>query len=58
MSGLNSNNEPRTINNPKALPDHLQDIFFELHGLSGEEYQKKKNEAKIKWDMKQKLSSD
>lgn len=65
MSNLNSNDEvygiiktPRAINAPEALPDWKQKIFFELHGLSGIEYQDKKNEAKIRWDMKIKLSSE
>ncbi len=53
MSNLNSN-----YRTPEALPDHKQKIFFELHGLSGNAYQKKLNEAKIRWAMKTKLSSD
>ena len=67
MSGsyLNSNDEvydiikkPRTINNPKVLPEWKKDIFFDLHGLSGAEYQEKLSEARVKWDMKTKLSSE
>lgn len=66
MSGsyLNSNDEvyeiiktPPKINIPKALPDWKQKIFVELYGLSGAEYQKKKNEAKVKCERKVKLTN-
>ena len=40
-----------------ALPDHKQKIFFELHGLSGAEYDKKRAEAKVKWIRKVKLTN-
>ena len=47
-------NEPR----PKILPGYKQDIFRELHELSGDDYQDKLKELKIRWDMKRKLSND
>ena len=45
-------------NEIKALPDWKQKIFYELRGLSGDEYQDKKNEAKVKWIRKVKLTND
>ena len=46
------------------LPNSKQDIFYDLHDLSGEAYQNKLKEAmpeqlkKVNWVMKTKLSSD
>ena len=62
---LNSNDEvhkiikrPPQIRTPKALPFRRQEIFNELHSLSGEDYQKKLSELKTHWVRKVKLTSD
>lgn len=46
------------------LPDWKQYVFYDLHDLSGEDYQNKLKEAmpeqlkKVNWVMKAKLSSE
>ena len=45
-------------NEIRILADWKQKIFVELYGLSGAEYQDKKNEAKVKWIRKVKLNND